>query len=136
VSAGEIGGNVAVTIGGKSYGVGGEIGLKAEVGLTWGPTSTIELPLITISGPNPLAGMTSFAAGAVNDFIRDPSRTAEKAVSDILSVGEDAVETVGQIVEDIGEALDFFSDDDDEPIATSDQHGPRRPPPPGQVNFD
>ncbi|MER5891635.1 hypothetical protein ABT105_01255, partial [Streptomyces sp. NPDC001876] len=137
VSAGEIGGQVAVTIGGKSYGVGGEIGLKAEVGLTWGTTSTIKLPLITITGPNPLAGVASFAAGAVSDLVRDPGRTAEQAISDIVGVGEDAVEAVGQVFEGAGEVLDdIFSDDDDEHVVTSDVHGPRRPPPPGQVNID
>ena len=136
VSAGEIGGNVAVTIGGQSYGVGGQIGLKAELGVQWGPTSTIKLPLITITGPNPLAGMTSFAAGAVTDLVRDPFRSTEKAISDIISVGEDAVEAVGQIVEGIGEALDVFGDDDDEHTATNDQWGPQHSPPPGQVNFD
>ncbi|MET8571961.1 hypothetical protein, partial [Streptomyces sp. NPDC004783] len=137
VSAGEIGGNVAVTIGGKSYGVGGQIGLKAEVGVHWGPTSTIKLPLITITGPNPLAGVTSFAAGAVTDLIRDPFRSTEEAISDIVSVGEDAVEAVGQIVEGVSEALDgLFGDDDDDHIATSDQWGPQHHPPPGQVNLD
>ncbi|MFE2053924.1 hypothetical protein ACFXAS_36370, partial [Streptomyces sp. NPDC059459] len=136
VSAGEIGGKVAVTIGGMSYGVGGEIGLKAEVGLTWGPTSTIKLPLFTITGPNPLAGVTSFAAGAVTDLVRDPLRTTEQAFNDLLGVGEDAVEAVGQVVEFVGEAFDLFSDDEDERSTTTDVFGPRRPPPPGGQNID
>jgi hypothetical protein len=140
VSAGEIGGHVGVTIGGKSYGVGGEIGLKAELGLQWGPTSTIKLPLITISGPNPLAGVTSFAATAVSDLVRDPFRTTEKAISDIVKVGEDAVEAVGQVVEDVSEALDdLFGGEEDQPnIVTSDQaQGPRpRYMPPGAVIID
>ncbi|WP_460307564.1 tachylectin-related carbohydrate-binding protein, partial [Actinocorallia aurea] len=139
VSAGEIGGHVGVTIGGKSYGVGGEIGLKAELGLQWGPTSTIKLPIITISGPNPLAGVTSFAAGAVNDLVRDPFRTAEKTVSDIVGVGEDAVEAIGQAFEDVGDTLtDLFGSDEDDHIVTSDQtQGPRpRNPQPGSVIID
>ncbi|MFE2644635.1 hypothetical protein ACFXDO_19030, partial [Streptomyces nigra] len=136
VSAGEIGGNVAVTIGGKSYGVGGEIGLKAEVGLTWGPTSTIKLPLITITGPNPMAGVTSFATSAVTDLVRDPLRTTEQTFNDLVSVGEDAVKAVGQAVEFVSDAFDLFSDDDDEHVVTTDEFGPRRPPPPGGQNID
>ncbi|MEU2507164.1 tachylectin-related carbohydrate-binding protein, partial [Streptomyces sp. NPDC007863] len=141
VSAGSIGGHVGVTIGGKSFGVGGEIGLKAELGLQWGPTSTIKLPLITISGPNPLAGVTSFAAGAVSDLVRDPFRTTEKAVTDILGVGEDAVEAAGQIVEGVFDAVDdLFGDDEPNNIFTTDQQqGPRpdlRNAPPGTVIID
>ncbi|MEU2510285.1 tachylectin-related carbohydrate-binding protein [Streptomyces sp. NPDC007863] len=122
LSAGEIGGQLGVTIGGQPFAVGGEIGLKAELGLHWAATSTIKLPLITISGPNPLAGVTSFAMGAVSDLARDPVRTAEKAISDIAGVGTDAVEEVGQIVESIA---GFFGDDDedDEHITTRDDWG-------------
>ncbi|MEV6205164.1 tachylectin-related carbohydrate-binding protein [Streptomyces sp. NPDC051771] len=122
LSAGEIGGQLGVTIGGQPFAVGGEIGLKAELGLHWAATSTIKLPLITISGPNPLAGVTSFAMGAVSDLARDPVRTAEKAISDIAGVGTDAVEAVGQIVESIA---GFFGDDDedDEHITTRDDWG-------------
>ena len=138
-SAGEIGGKVQITIGGRSFGAGGEIGLKAEVGLHWGPTSTIKLPLITISGPNPMAGATSFAINAVNDIVRDPVRAAETAVNDILGVGGDAVEAVGQVIEDIAGAVPdlFGSDDDDSNIVTTDQFGgPRVPLTPGAVLFD
>ncbi|MEV6581239.1 tachylectin-related carbohydrate-binding protein [Streptomyces sp. NPDC051582] len=118
LSAGEIGGQLGVSIGGQHFGVGGEIGLKAELGLHWAATSTLKLPLITISGPNPLAGVTSFAVGAVSDLARDPVRTVEQAVSDITGVGTDAVEAVGQIVESI--AGIFGDDDEDDHIVTND----------------
>ncbi|MFF0214390.1 tachylectin-related carbohydrate-binding protein [Streptomyces vinaceus] len=111
LSAGEVGGQLGVTIGGQPFGVGGEIGLKAELGLHWASTSTLKLPLITISGPNPLAGVTSFAVGAVSDLARDPVRTAEQAISDIAGVGTAAVEAVHQIVKSIA---GIFGDDDED----------------------
>ncbi|MDX3839526.1 peptidoglycan-binding protein [Streptomyces europaeiscabiei] len=108
-SAGELGGQVSVSIGGKSYGLGGEIGLKAEVGIHWGTTSTIKLPVLTITGPNPLAGVTSFAVGAVSNLLQDPLGTAGDALNDILRAGEDAVDAIGGAIEDVGDALwDIF----------------------------
>jgi hypothetical protein len=108
-SAGELGGQVSVSIGGKSYGLGGEIGLKAEVGIHWGTTTTIKLPVLTITGPNPLAGVTSFAVSAVSNLLQDPLGTSGDALNDILGAGEDAVEAVGQAIEDVGDALwDIF----------------------------
>ncbi|MER7950999.1 tachylectin-related carbohydrate-binding protein [Streptomyces sp. NPDC096079] len=140
VSAGEIGGRVGVTIGGRSSGVGGGIALKAEPGLRWGTAGTIKLPLLTISGPNPLAGVTSFAATAVTDLVRDPLRTAEKAMSDILGVGRDAVEAAGQVVESITDAVDgwFGDDEEDRNVVTTDRtRGPSpRFLPPGAVIID
>lgn len=121
LSAGEIGGQLGVTIGGQPFGVGGEIGLKAELGLHWAATSTLKLPLITISGPNPLAGVTSFAVSAVSDLARDPVRTAEQAISDIAGVGVDAVKEVYQIVESI--AGIFGDDEDHEHTTTRDDWG-------------
>ncbi|MFC9262246.1 tachylectin-related carbohydrate-binding protein [Streptomyces hydrogenans] len=122
LSAGEIGGQLGVTIGGQPFGVGGEIGLKAELGLHWAATSTLKLPLITISGPNPLAGVTSFAVSAVSDLVRDPVRTAEQAISDIAGVGVDAVEEVHQIVESIA---GIFEDDDDHTVTNDVPQGNR-----------
>ncbi|MFF4167906.1 tachylectin-related carbohydrate-binding protein [Streptomyces sp. NPDC001741] len=138
LSAGEIGGQLGVTIGGQPFGVGGEIGLKAELGLHWAATSTITLPLITISGPNPLAGVTSFAIGAVNDLARDPVRTAEQAINDIAGVGIDAVEEVGQIVKSIAGIFgDDDEDEEDKHTVTRDEWGdPKKHAPPGQVLFD
>ncbi|MFK0022837.1 hypothetical protein [Streptomyces sp. NPDC090798] len=142
-SVGKLGGQVQITIGGQTYGTGGEIGLKAELGIEWGPTSTLKLPLITISGPNPMAGVTSFAASAVKDFARDPLRTSEKTISDIVDAGKDAVETAGQVFETAKEVIHsvehlFEVDDDDRNIVTTDQQqGPHpRKLPPGAVNLD
>jgi hypothetical protein len=137
LSAGEIGGQLGITIGGQPFGVGGEIGLKAELGLHWAATSTLKLPLITISGPNPLAGVTSFAVGAVNDLARDPVRTVEQAISDIAGVGTDAVKEVGQIVESIAGIFGDGEDEDDKHTVTRDEWGdPNKHAPPGQVLFD
>ncbi|MGY1583927.1 hypothetical protein [Streptomyces sp. MN13] len=139
VSAGQIGGQVGVTVGGQSYGFGGEIGLKAELGLSWSPTTKIALPLITISGPNPIAGVTAFAARAISELIQDPARVTEQLISDMVNVGADAVEAADQVVEGVSEVLRWvFEDEPEDNVFTVDQFQGRRPPylPPGVVLFD
>jgi hypothetical protein len=135
-SAGEVGGKVQITIGGQSYGAGGQIGLKAEIGLEWAPTSTIKLPLITITGPNPMAGVTSFAVNAVTALVRDPSRT----IIGVVDVGRDAIAAVGQTLDSVADAVgDLFGADDDDChiVISSQQQGPRpQNLPPGAVIFD
>ncbi|MER6558676.1 tachylectin-related carbohydrate-binding protein [Streptomyces sp. NPDC001027] len=142
-SAGTIGGHTEITIGGQKYGTGVELGLKAEAGIHWGPTSTIKLPVITVSGPNPMAGVTSFVTHAVTDFARDPIKTSEETLGDILGAGKDAADAVGQVVE-LGEDLVglakniFQVDNDDSNIVTSSQTSGFRPKtlPPGAGIID
>ncbi|MFI1667811.1 tachylectin-related carbohydrate-binding protein, partial [Streptomyces sp. NPDC020598] len=141
-SAGEIGGRVAVNVFGQPYGTGVPVGLKAELGVHWGSTSTLKLPLITISGPNPMAGVATFAENAILDVVRDPQRTSEQAMKDIIGAGVDGAGTIGHAAEGaiglIGSIPDLFEVDDDEPnIVTSDHPEGRRPPlAPGAVYFD
>jgi hypothetical protein len=81
-----------------------------------------------------MAGVASFVTHAVTDLVRDPLRTSEEAVGDILGVGKDAAESVGQLVEvaedlvGLGKKI-FQMDDDDSNIVTSSQTSGYRPRP-------
>jgi hypothetical protein len=128
VSAGTAGAHGGVEILGKDFRAGVDVGLKAELGLKWGPTSRIDLPLISVEGPNPMAAATSWAVEAGKNLAEDPLGTLESAGRDVIGVPEGVVDAVG----------DLFDDDvpDDKAVTTDEQSGPRAPLKPGQKPID
>jgi hypothetical protein len=135
VSAGEASGRAGVTLFGESFDVGAKVGLKAELGAEWGPTSTIELPLISISGPNPVAAASQFALNAAKSLARNPLGTTEQAAGDLLAAARDATESLDEAIEFVG---GLFADDIPEERTTTNDNWDTsgQPAPPGRVKFD
>ncbi|MBO1771099.1 hypothetical protein [Agrococcus sp. TF02-05] len=139
VSAGEVGVDAGVEILGDEYRYGVKFGLKAEVGVKWGPTSRIKLPLVTLEGPNPAAALTQFGAEALKNLVTDPIGTVEDTAEDVADAAVDAAETAVDVVlvpvklmEDL-----FDTDDDGPPVATHDgQYEHKERAPKGTVYFD
>lgn len=141
VSAGEVGGVVGITIGGTPYGVGAHVGLKAEVGFHWGGTTTIKLPVFTISGPNPAASLTSFAIHAAIDLVTDPLGTALDTGADVINAGKSVVDAVGSVLEAVKDVTDGIANllglgDDDPNIGVTSDFGNHQPLAPGAVYID
>ncbi|WP_163544433.1 hypothetical protein [Occultella kanbiaonis] len=134
-SAGEASAQAGVNILGESFNVGAEVGLKAELGLHWGATSTIDLPLISISGPNPAAALTEFALNAAKNLATDPLGTTADAANDVMKAGEDVLGATGHVIEMIG---GLFGDEapDDHAVTNDNWDTSGKPAPAGQVKFD
>jgi hypothetical protein len=98
VGAGSAGADVSVDALGQRWGVGADVGLKAELGLQLGPTSRIDLPLVSLEGPNPVAGAVVWGEKAVENLVSDPGGTVEDAANDVVDTATQAVESFGETI--------------------------------------
>lgn len=135
VSAGEASGRAGVTVFGESFDVGAKVGLKAELGAEWGPTSTIDLPLISISGPNPMAAASQFALNAAKNLASNPLGTTERAAEDLIAAARDATDALDEAIDFVG-GLFGEAPPEDHAVTNDNWDTSGQPAPPGRVKFD
>lgn len=96
---------MATDIAGLDLEVGAEVGLKAELGVEFGDSTHIDLPLLSVDVPTPVVGV---ALGAAMDLVTDPVGTVTDAAQDVYAFGSDVVDVVGDAggaVIDVGGAV-------------------------------
>jgi hypothetical protein len=113
-SAGDVGADAGIDIAGEHLGIGGQIGLKAELGFKVGSDVRLDLPLGSIEVPNIPLAEAEWAAKAVKNLAADPGGTIEGASHDVanaaVAVAGAAGLSLGDVGAGVGEAVSGLAD--------------------------
>ncbi len=121
-------GEVGVDVAGEHFGIGGDVGLKGDLGVKLGSTSEVDLPFISLRAPTPQVALAKEAVEAVVNLATDPAGTVEGVASDVVDAVDDAGKVAEETVKHIGEG-DFGGAASDVVDAIGDVLGGSKPEP-------
>jgi hypothetical protein len=116
-SAGSASAETGVEVVGKDFNVGVEVGSKVELGVEFGATTELELPLISVEVPTPEIAAAEIAAEGVKDLVTDPAGTVEDVITDFGTVAGDVGDAVKNVI--------GSSEPDDHVVTTDEFGGPK-----------
>ena len=70
-------------------GAGAEVGVEAEVGTNLGPTTRVDLPGISLEGPNPVWAAADWGIGSAKNLSNDPIGTVKPSAEYVAGAAQD-----------------------------------------------